>query len=75
MLKTFVEKSKRKPEEQKDYFTAKDDSIPRLSWDKYYNEGNKLLLPFSIQAHYSFVDGIRMGQYVEYLQRYLSSFE
>jgi chloramphenicol O-acetyltransferase type A len=104
-LKTFVEKSKRKSEEQKDYFVAKDlegrddliyitcipwvsftslshtisfnkdDSIPRLAWGKYYNEGDKVLLPFSIQAHHSFIDGIHMGQYIDYLQGYLNSFE
>ncbi|MEQ8154902.1 MAG: chloramphenicol acetyltransferase [Clostridiaceae bacterium] len=52
----------------------KDDSVPRLAWGKYYNEGDKVLLPFSVQAHHSFVDGIHMGQYIDYLQNYLNSF-
>ncbi len=52
----------------------KDDSIPRLAWGKYYNDGDKVLLPFSVQAHHSFVDGIHMGQYIDYLQKYLDVF-
>ena len=52
----------------------KDDSIPRLAWGKYYNDGDKVLLPFSIQAHHSFVDGIHMGQYIDCLQKYLDMF-
>jgi len=52
----------------------KDDSIPRLAWGKYYNDGDKILLPFSVQAHHSFVDGIHMGQYIDYLQAYLDIF-
>jgi len=53
----------------------KDDSIPRLAWGKYYNDGDKILLPFSVQAHHSFVDGIHMGQYIDYLQAYLDIFK
>ncbi|PKM77241.1 MAG: chloramphenicol acetyltransferase [Firmicutes bacterium HGW-Firmicutes-15] len=52
----------------------KDDSIPRLAWGKYFKEGDKLLLPFSVQAHHSFVDGIHMGKYIDCLQEYLNEF-
>lgn len=50
----------------------KDDSIPRLAWGKHYEEGGKVLLPFSVQAHHSFVDGIHMGKYIDCLQEYLN---
>jgi chloramphenicol O-acetyltransferase type A len=50
----------------------KDDSIPRLAWGKYFKDGDKILLPFSVQAHHSFVDGIHMGKYIDYLQEYLN---
>lgn len=50
----------------------KDDSVPRLAWGKYYNDGNRMLLPFSVQAHHSFVDGIHIGRYVDRLQVYLN---
>lgn len=50
----------------------KDDSVPRMAWGKYFLDGNKVLLPFSIQAHHSFVDGIHIGRYVDFLQHYLN---
>jgi len=53
----------------------KDDSVPRLAWGKYFGDGDKVLLPFSIQAHHSFVDGIHIGRYVDFLQRYLNESE
>ena len=52
----------------------KDDAVPRLYFGKYFKDGNKTLMPFSIQAHHSFVDGIHMGKYYECLQRYLDEF-
>jgi chloramphenicol O-acetyltransferase type A len=53
----------------------KDDSVPRIAWGKYYADGDKILLPFSVQAHHSFVDGIHMGKYIDALQSDLDSFE
>lgn len=53
----------------------KDDSIPRLAWGKHFMENNKILLPFSVQAHHSFVDGIHVGKYIDYLQEYLMQFK
>lgn len=52
----------------------KDDSIPRLAWGKYFEDGGRMLMPFSVQAHHSFVDGIHMGKYFEVLQKYLNEF-
>ena len=52
----------------------KDDAVPRLAWGKYFEEGDKILIPFSVQAHHSFVDGIHMGQYFDALQDYLDTF-
>jgi chloramphenicol O-acetyltransferase type A len=49
----------------------KDDSVPRIAWGKYFAKGDKILLPFSVQAHHSFVDGIHMGKYIDGLQKYL----
>lgn len=53
----------------------KDDSVPRIAWGKYYSDGDKIMLPFSVQAHHSFVDGIHMGKYIDGLQDYLNTFE
>ncbi len=52
----------------------KDDSIPRLAWGRYFKEGEKILLPFSVQAHHSFVDGIHIGKYIDCLQKYLNEY-
>lgn len=51
----------------------KDDSVPRLAWGKYYRDGDRILLPFSVQAHHSFVDGIHIGRYIDNLQDYLDA--
>lgn len=52
----------------------KDDSVPRLAWGKYFKDNGRVLLPFSVQAHHSFVDGIHMGKYFDALQKYLDAF-
>jgi len=49
-----------------------DDSVPRLAWGKHFRDGNQIMLPFSVQAHHSFVDGIHIGRYIEALQTYLN---
>ena len=53
----------------------KEDSVPRLAWGKYFQENGKTLLPFSIEANHSFVDGIHMGQYFTCLQEYLDAYK
>ena len=52
----------------------KDDSVPRLSWGKHFSDSGKTLMPFSVQAHHSFVDGVHMGRLFEALQEYLYNF-
>lgn len=52
----------------------KEDAVPRLAWGKYFIEHDEFLMPFSVQAHHSFVDGIHMGRYFDALQEYLDSF-
>jgi chloramphenicol O-acetyltransferase type A len=51
----------------------KDDAVPRLAWGRYFEENGRLLLPFSVQAHHSFVDGLHMGRYINRLQADLDS--
>jgi len=52
----------------------KDDAVPRISWGKYYKEGDKILLPFSVQVNHAFADGIHVGRYIERLQNYLNTY-
>ena len=39
------------------------DSIPRISWGKYFKDGDKTLMPLSLTAHHALVDGRNMGEY------------
>ncbi len=48
------------------------DSIPKMTFGKYFKDGNKLLLPLSINAHHGLMDGYHVGQYFEIFQQLLS---
>ena len=47
------------------------DSIPRFAWGKFFQDGDSLKMPLSVQAHHGLVDGVHMGRYYEVLQDYL----
>ncbi|MCI8464820.1 MAG: chloramphenicol acetyltransferase [Lachnospiraceae bacterium] len=49
----------------------KDQATPLFDWGKYYEKGGRIVMPISVQAHHSFVDGIHMGQFAERLQKYM----
>ncbi|MDE5671429.1 MAG: chloramphenicol acetyltransferase [Eubacterium sp.] len=52
----------------------KDNATPLFDWGKYYKKDNKLVMPVSVQAHHSFVDGIHIGRFAEKLQDYLNQY-
>lgn len=49
------------------------DSIPRISWGKYFEENGRMKLPLSVQAHHALVDGMHIGQYFIKLQEMLNN--
>lgn len=49
----------------------KDNATPLFDWGKYFEQDGKVLLPFSVQAHHSFVDGLHVGKLAALLQRFL----
>ena len=51
----------------------KDNATPLFDWGKFYERDGKLWLPFSVQAHHSFVDGLHIGKLAEKLQSLLNS--
>lgn len=51
----------------------KDDSVPRISWGRYFTENNKVLLPYSVQVNHALVDGVHIGEYLSKLQKYIDS--
>lgn len=44
------------------------DSVPRIAWGKYYQEGGKTKMPLSVQAHHGLVDGRHVGHFYNQLQ-------
>ena len=51
---------------------SKDESVPRISWGKYFQQDGKCFLPFSVQANHALLDGVHVGKYVEKLQNYIN---
>jgi chloramphenicol O-acetyltransferase type A len=49
------------------------DSIPRISWGKYFEENGRLKLPLSVQVHHALVDGMHVGEYYNRLQELLDN--
>lgn len=46
------------------------DSVPRIAWGKYFTEGEKILMPLSVQAHHAVVDGAHVGHYFQQIQTF-----
>ena len=44
------------------------DSIPRISWGKFFDDNGKVKIPFSVQVHHALVDGIHVGKYFNDLE-------
>lgn len=51
----------------------KDNATPLFDWGKYFERDGKTILPFSVQVHHSFVDGLHIGRLVDSLQNYLDN--
>ncbi|MDR2917322.1 MAG: chloramphenicol acetyltransferase [Tannerella sp.] len=49
------------------------DSIPKISFGKYFKEGSRMLLPVSVHVHHGLMDGFHVGQYFEMFQQFLDS--
>ena len=50
----------------------KDNATPLFDWGKFFKRDGKWILPFSVQVHHSFVDGIHIGKLADSLQNYLN---
>ena len=48
------------------------DSVPRFAWGKFYEEGDLVKMPLSVQGRHALVDGLHMGRYYQRVQTYLS---
>jgi chloramphenicol O-acetyltransferase type A len=43
------------------------DSIPRITWGKFFEQDWKLMMPLNVQAHHALVDGRHIGAYFDLL--------
>lgn len=48
----------------------KENATPLFDFGKYCEKDGKTMIPISVQAHHSFVDGIHIGQFAEKLQSF-----
>jgi len=51
------------------------DAIPKLVWGKFEEVSQRLIMPFSIEVHHAFVDGLHVGKLINLLQEKLISCE
>lgn len=49
-----------------------DDSIPKITFGKYFQDGDRLRMPVSIEVHHALMDGVHVGEYVERLEAALA---
>jgi chloramphenicol O-acetyltransferase type A len=43
------------------------DSVPRITWGKFFEQDWKLMMPLNVQVHHALVDGRHVGDYFELL--------
>ena len=47
------------------------DSVPRFAWGKFFQDGEFLKMPLSVQGHHALMDGIHVGRFYAEVQDYL----
>ncbi|AKB47046.1 Chloramphenicol acetyltransferase [Methanosarcina sp. Kolksee] len=52
-------------------FGNREKAQPIFDWGKYQEREGKFMMPFAVQVHHAFVDGIHIGKLADKLQRYL----
>lgn len=48
-------------------------SVPRMVFGKLFDEGDRKIMPFSVEVHHALMDGIHVGKYFELFQEKLNS--
>lgn len=49
------------------------DSVPRITWGKYYTDNGRTRMPLSVQAHHAIVDGRDVGLYFQQLEEMIAN--
>lgn len=47
------------------------DSFPRFAWGRYFQEGDLIKMPLSVQGHHALMDGIHLGKYYGVIEEFL----
>jgi chloramphenicol O-acetyltransferase type A len=47
------------------------DSVPLFAWGKFFEDGESLKMPLSVQGHHALMDGIHIGRFYAEVQDYL----
>lgn len=50
------------------------DSNPRITWGKYFSQGERIMLPLSVLCHHGLVDGRHLARFYELLEEELAFF-
>ncbi len=45
------------------------DSVPRITWGKFFEQNGKMLMPLSVQVHHAVVDGRHVGGYFQMIEK------
>ena len=51
---------------------GKEDSVPRIAFGKFTKQGERTVLPFSVEVHHALVDGSDVGLYLARLEEALA---
>jgi chloramphenicol O-acetyltransferase type A len=46
-------------------------SVPLFAWGKFFQHGERLMMPLAAQAHHALMDGLHMGRFYDRMQEYL----
>ena len=51
------------------------DSVPRIAWGKYYQDGNTFKMPVSVQVHHALMDGQQVAEYFNNMKTHFKNFK
>lgn len=50
-----------------------EDSVPKIAFGKFVKEGERVLLPISVEVHHALVDGVHVGRFITRLEEALAN--
>jgi chloramphenicol O-acetyltransferase type A len=52
---------------------AREDSVPKISFGKFFVENGRTLLPISVEVHHALMDGLHVGRYLSRLEEIMAA--